>query len=58
MGSRASVGASQLLARARRADGEGLGALLELYRDYLGVLAGARLGERLRGVVNPSDVVQ
>ncbi len=58
MGPRASVGASQLLAQARLANGEGLGALLELYRDYLGVLAGARLGERLRGVVNPSDVVQ
>jgi RNA polymerase sigma-70 factor (ECF subfamily) len=54
----ASAGATQLLAQARQADGEGLGALLELYRDYLGVLARARLGARLRGVVNPSDLVQ
>jgi RNA polymerase sigma-70 factor (ECF subfamily) len=53
-----SPGATQLLAQARQANGEGLGALLELYRDYLGVLARARLGARLRGVVNPSDLVQ
>jgi RNA polymerase sigma-70 factor (ECF subfamily) len=58
MESRASLGATQLLARARQAHGEGLGALLELYRDYLGVLARARLGARLRGLVNPSDLVQ
>jgi hypothetical protein len=35
---RTGSGESQLLAQARRANGEGLGALLELYRDYLGVL--------------------
>jgi RNA polymerase sigma-70 factor (ECF subfamily) len=58
MGPRASPGATQLLARARQANGEGLGALLELYRDYLGGLARARLGARLRAVVNPSDLVQ
>jgi RNA polymerase sigma-70 factor (ECF subfamily) len=51
-------GASQLLAQVRQANGEGLGALLELYRDYLGVLARARLGARLQGIVNPSDLVQ
>jgi RNA polymerase sigma-70 factor (ECF subfamily) len=53
-----SPGATQLLAQARRARGEGLGALLEMYRDYLGGLARARLGVRLRGVANPSDLVQ
>lgn len=53
-----SPGATQLLARARQANGEGLGALLEQYRDYLGMLARARLGARLRRVVNPSDLVQ
>jgi RNA polymerase sigma-70 factor (ECF subfamily) len=50
--------AAQLLAQARQANGEGLGALLELYRDYLSVLARVRLGARLRRVVNPSDLVQ
>jgi RNA polymerase sigma-70 factor (ECF subfamily) len=55
---RASPCATQLLAQARQASGEGLGVLLELYRDYLGVLARARLGARLRGLVNPSDLVQ
>ncbi len=55
---RASPGETQLLAHARRSNGEGLGALLELYRNYLSVLAQARLGARLRRVVNPSDLVQ
>jgi RNA polymerase sigma-70 factor (ECF subfamily) len=54
----ATPGVTQLLAQARQANGEGLGALLELYRDYLGVLVRARLGARLRAVVNPSDLVQ
>jgi RNA polymerase sigma-70 factor (ECF subfamily) len=54
----AGPGATELLAQVRQASGEGLGALLELYRDYLGVLARARLGGRLRSVVNPSDLVQ
>jgi RNA polymerase sigma-70 factor (ECF subfamily) len=49
--------AAQLLARARQG-GEGLGALLELYRNYLHLLARAQLGSRLRGMVNPSDLVQ
>jgi RNA polymerase sigma-70 factor (ECF subfamily) len=54
----ARPGATQLLAQARQANGEGLGALLELYRDYLSTLARAKLGARLRRVVNPSDLVQ
>jgi RNA polymerase sigma-70 factor (ECF subfamily) len=54
----ASPGVTQLLAQARQAKGDGLGALLELYRDYLGGLVRARLGARLRSVVNPSDLVQ
>jgi RNA polymerase sigma-70 factor (ECF subfamily) len=51
-------GTTQLLILARQANGEALGDLLELYRDYLGVLARAQLGARLHGVVNPSDLVQ
>jgi RNA polymerase sigma-70 factor (ECF subfamily) len=50
--------ATQLLTEARQGDGEGLGALLELYRDYLHGRAAALLGLNLRGVVNPSDLVQ
>jgi RNA polymerase sigma-70 factor (ECF subfamily) len=49
--------ASQLLTEARQGK-EGLGALLELYRDYLHGRAGALIGLNLRGVVNPSDLVQ
>lgn len=48
----------QLLADARNAGGEGLGSLLELYRNYLLLLARAQADLHLRGRVNPSDVVQ
>jgi RNA polymerase sigma-70 factor (ECF subfamily) len=51
-------GVPQLLADARLGNGEGLGALLELYRDYLQRRAGALMGPALRGVANPSDLVQ
>jgi RNA polymerase sigma-70 factor (ECF subfamily) len=54
----AGPGATELLVQARQAPGEGLGVLLEHYREYLGAIARARLGARLRGVVNPSDLVQ
>jgi RNA polymerase sigma-70 factor (ECF subfamily) len=50
--------ASQLLVEARQGSGEALGALLELFRDYLQGRAGALVGLNLRGVVNPSDLVQ
>jgi RNA polymerase sigma-70 factor (ECF subfamily) len=49
---------SQLLLEARQGNGLALGALLEEYRDYLQRRAGALIGSNLRGVVNPSDVVQ
>lgn len=45
-----------LLKRAR--DGDGLGDLLEVYRNYLKVLARLQIGRRLRGKVDDSDVVQ
>jgi RNA polymerase sigma-70 factor (ECF subfamily) len=48
----------QLLAGARAGDADCLGWLLEIYRNYLLVLASAQLNERLRGRVNPSDLVQ
>jgi len=49
--------APDLLTEARHSK-DGLGALLELYRDYLHGQAGALIGLSLRRVVNPSDVVQ
>jgi RNA polymerase sigma-70 factor (ECF subfamily) len=48
----------QLLAQVHQGNTQDLGALLELYRDYLGVLARGKLTTALRAVVNPSDVVQ
>jgi RNA polymerase sigma-70 factor, ECF subfamily len=47
-----------LLNEARRGDTEPLGQLLELYRNYLTILASTQLGRRLRRRMNPSDLVQ
>jgi RNA polymerase sigma-70 factor (ECF subfamily) len=48
----------QLLRDARTAGGAALGRLLELYRNYLGLLARLEIGRRLRGKVDESDLVQ
>jgi RNA polymerase sigma-70 factor (ECF subfamily) len=48
----------QLLARARRDRGEHLGTLLNLYRNYLRLLAQTQIDLHLRGRVDPSDLVQ
>ena len=48
----------RLLQRARAGDGAARGRLLEAYRGYLTFLARLRLGRRLRGKVEPSDLVQ
>jgi RNA polymerase sigma-70 factor (ECF subfamily) len=48
----------QLLPRARAGDGPALGQLLELYRNYLALLARHQIGRRLQGKVGVSDVVQ
>jgi len=47
-----------LLAHAKRGDEQELGQLLQLYRNYLVILATAQLDGRLRRRVSPSDLVQ
>jgi RNA polymerase sigma-70 factor (ECF subfamily) len=47
-----------LLARARSDTGKSLGRLLELYRNYLQLLACTRIDLHLQGRVDASDVVQ
>jgi RNA polymerase sigma-70 factor (ECF subfamily) len=58
MALREYLDAPRLVVEARRGNGEALGALLELYRDYLYGRAGALIGLKLQGVVAPSDLVQ
>ena len=48
----------QLLRSARAGRPECLGQLLQLYRNYLKLLAATQIDERLRARVSPSDVVQ
>ena len=48
----------RLLSEARDGIGQALGALLDLYRNYLKLLARRQMEERLRGNVDPSDLVQ
>ena len=49
---------SRLLEQARRRELAPLGELLELYRNYLTILATTQLDRRLRQRVSPSDLVQ
>jgi len=48
----------ELLRLARRGDGHALGALLDLYRNYLKLLARVQIDRRLGRKVDASDVVQ
>ena len=48
----------KLLERARLGSTEALGQVLQLYRNYLTILATTQLDRRLRRRVNPSDLVQ
>lgn len=47
-----------LINRARLGSGSSVGALLQLYRNYLTVLATTQIERRLRSRLSPSDVVQ
>jgi RNA polymerase sigma-70 factor (ECF subfamily) len=48
----------QLLILARAGESRARGELLELYRNYLKLLARVEIDRRLQGKVDPSDVVQ
>ncbi|MGO9921084.1 MAG: sigma-70 family RNA polymerase sigma factor [Isosphaeraceae bacterium] len=47
-----------LIAQARGGDDAALGALLELYRNYLRLVARSLMGVALRAKVEPSDLIQ
>src|SRR4051794_17509848 len=49
---------AMLLAMARAGDGAALGRLLELYRNYLRLMARSLVGEALRVRLDASDLVQ
>lgn len=48
----------QTIAGARAGGDAALGELLEIYRNYLRLLAQIEIGRRLQGKVDPSDLVQ
>jgi RNA polymerase sigma-70 factor (ECF subfamily) len=47
-----------LLRQAQAGDASALGLLMELYRDYLDLLARVQIGRRLQGKVDSLDLVQ
>jgi len=54
----ANLQVNALLSAARRGNLQGLGELLQRYRNYLMLLANLQGGKRLRSRVSPSDIVQ
>ena len=49
---------AELISRAQHGVGDARGRLLEMYRNYVGILARLQIDRRLRGRVAPSDLVQ
>ncbi|MGG7377388.1 helix-turn-helix domain-containing protein, partial [Escherichia coli] len=47
-----------LLRLAQAGDSQALGQVLELYRNYLTLLARMQIGRRLQGKVDAADLVQ
>jgi RNA polymerase sigma-70 factor (ECF subfamily) len=58
MGASAGTDPEQLLRLARTGSGSALGQLLELYRNYLSLLARLQIGRRLQGKADAADLVQ
>src|SRR5438132_3541638 len=58
MGVGSTPGPEELLRRARAGSASALGELLELYRNYLELLARMQIGRRLQGKVDAADLVQ
>jgi RNA polymerase sigma-70 factor (ECF subfamily) len=54
----ASANPAPLILRARAGDREALGRLLELYRNYLALLAQGQVHKRLQAKADASDIVQ
>jgi RNA polymerase sigma-70 factor (ECF subfamily) len=58
MSSLAEPDPEELLRKARGGGGPELGELLELYRNYLTLMARLQIGRRLQGKVDAADLVQ